>query len=231
MALGKESVAGHPPRSRTRRRPVAARCGDPRCASHLQVDRSAPTITGNQWWEGGEKGQRSRQCWICECAKHSKQADAAAERAAATQCQKADRVQYVRAWGEWCQHNPEAAASYYDRVTYLGSVRESRTAGAASRRQQQSPAAEGSGEEAGEGCAIWQWRQHQDGHEMRRRGNAGRIWHMKHNCMCPVRTWPCQHMADAEAGSDGEMSDTSGPASDPLMAHYAVHTAEVGGDE
>ena len=66
---------------------------------------------------------------------------------------------------------------------------------------------------------------------MRRRGDAGRIWHMKRNCMCPVRTWPCQHMADEEAGSDGEMSDTSGPASDPLMAHYAVHTAEVGGDE
>ena len=54
---------------------------------------------------------------------------------------------------------------------------------------------------------------------------------MKYNCMCPVNTWPCQHMADAEAGSDGEMSDTSGPASDPLMAHYAVHTAEVGGNE
>ena len=141
------------------------------------------------------------------------------------------QTEYVRAWGEWCQHNPEAAASYYDRVTYLDSVRESRTAGAASRRQQQSPAAEGSGEEAGEGCAFWQWRQHQDGHEMRRRGDSGRIWHMKRNCMCPVRTWPCQHMADAEAGSDGEMSDTSGPASDPLMAHYAVHTAEVGGDE
>ena len=77
-----------------------------------------------------------------------------------------------------------------------------------------------------------QWHLHMCRRSWARAAELGRrLIYMKYNCMCPVNTWPCQHMADAEAGSDGEMSDTSGPASDPLMAHYAVHTAEVGGNE
>ena len=131
--------------------------------------------------------------------------------------------EYVRAWREWCLHNPGAAEAWYGggRPNDDG-ARESRDTGAAGQQPQQSPAAEGSGEEAAEGCALWQWKEHPDGtHEMRRLGDKGHIWRVK--CTCPVETWPCQHMADEEAGPDDEMSDASGPASDPLTAHYAVH--------
>ena len=140
----------------------------------------------------------------------------------------------MRQWREWCQHNPEAAEAWYKGggQPNKDDARESRDAGAAGQQPQQSPAAEDSGEEAGEGCALWQWKQHPflQGHEMRRLGGSGRVWHVK--CTCPVDTWPCQHMADEEARPDDEMSDASGPASDPLTAHYAVHCpADGAGDE
>ena len=87
--------------------------------------------------------------------------------------------EYVRAWREWCLHNPEAAEAWYGggRPNDDG-ARESRDAGAAGQQPQQSPAAEGSGEEAAEGCALWQWKQHPflQGHEMRRLGGSGRIF-------------------------------------------------------
>ena len=139
------------------------------------------------------------------------------------QRRSANRQQeYVRQWREWCQHNPEAAEAWYGggRPNIEG-ARESRDAGAAGQQPKQPPAAEDSGEEDAKGCAHWQWKQHPDGHEIRRLGGSGRIWHVK--CTCPVDTWPCQHMADEEARPDDEMSDASGPASDPLTAHYAVH--------